>query len=59
MPGWNHRSWGYHSDDAKLFAESVVGQWYGPTYQTGDIVGCRGDITRKTIFFTKNGLHLG
>jgi hypothetical protein len=59
MPGWRKGSWGYHSDDGNLFAESGSGIPYGPTYQTGDIVGCGGTMIRKTIFFTKNGLHLG
>jgi hypothetical protein len=59
MPGWNMKSWGYHSDDGKLFSESDEGRIYGQTYQSGDVIGCGGDIKRKNLFFTKNGVHLG
>jgi hypothetical protein len=59
MPGWRTKSWGYHSDDGKLFSESGQGTTYGETYQTGDVIGCGGDIRLKDIFFTKNGVHLG
>jgi len=59
MPGWHFGSWGYHGDDGKVFSETGRGIRYGPTYETGDTVGCGGDMARKTIFFTKNGVHLG
>ena len=59
MPGWGTKSWGYHSDDGKLFSESGQGIPYGETYRTGDVIGCGGDTLRKEIFFTKNGVHLG
>jgi hypothetical protein len=59
MPGWGKKSWGYHSNDGKLFSESGWGTAYGETYQTGDVIGCGGDIRQKNIFFTKNGVHLG
>jgi hypothetical protein len=59
MPGWGAQSWGYHSDDGKLFTEDDRGRMYGPKYQTGDVIGCGSDVERKNIFFTKNGLPLG
>ena len=59
MPGWGTKSWGYHSDDGKFFSGSGEGTIYGETYQTGDVIGCGGDIRLKNIFFTKNGVHLG
>jgi hypothetical protein len=59
MPGWNMRSWGYHSDDGRFYSESSRGRTYGQTYQTGDVIGCGGDIKRKDLFFTKNGVYLG
>jgi hypothetical protein len=59
MLGWGIKSWGYHSDDGNLFSESGQGTAYGEIYHTGDVIGCRGDIRRKTVSFTKNGVHLG
>lgn len=59
MPEWNRESWGYHSDDGKLFTETDSVQEYGPTHQAGDVIGCGGDTQGKNIFFTKNGLNLG
>jgi len=59
MPGWRTKSWGYHSDDGKFYSESNRGTDYGETYMTGDVIGCGGDIQRKNLFFTKNGVHLG
>jgi hypothetical protein len=59
MPGWARGSWGYHGDDGKIFAEEGTGSNYGPTYGTGDVVGCGIDLQSGTIFFTKNGENLG
>lgn len=59
MPGWHPHSWGYHGDDGKKFAGDGVGVLYGPTYGTGDVVGCGVDFASRTAFFTKNGEQLG
>ena len=59
MPGWYANSWGYHSDDGKRFHNSANGVQYGPTCETGDTVGCGFDYKTRSIFFTKNGKHLG
>jgi hypothetical protein len=59
MPGWGIGSWGYHSDDGRLFSGMGQSKIYGETYQTGDVIGCGGDTQRKDLFFTKNGVHLG
>jgi Ran-binding protein 9/10 len=59
MPGWSRGSWAYHGDDGNIFAEMGTGSSYGPTYSTGDVVGCGIDLQSGTIFFTKNGEHLG
>jgi hypothetical protein len=42
-----------------LFSKSGRGTVYGETYQTGDVIGYGGDMRRKSVFFTKNGAHLG
>jgi hypothetical protein len=45
MPGWEDWSglagfsWGWHSDDGKVFHDSSIGDSWGPRYTTGDIVG--------------------
>lgn len=35
------------------------GEQYGPTFSTGDVVGCGWDVRNGLVFFTKNGKHLG
>ncbi|CAB4433533.1 unnamed protein product [Rhizophagus irregularis] len=59
MPGWDYKSYGYHGDDGKKFASSGKGSIYGPTYTTGDTVGVGINFFNNTMFFTKNGIHLG
>lgn len=59
LPGWESRSWAYHADDGHAFAGSGVGDHYGPTYTTGDTIGCLWDLTDGTVTFTKNGKSLG
>ena len=59
MPGWSQGSWGYHGDDGKMFIGNPIGITYGPTYGTGDTVGCGVDFMSRSVFFTKNGEKLG
>ncbi|CAG8621324.1 15258_t:CDS:2 [Funneliformis mosseae] len=56
MPGWNCKSYGYHGDDGKSY---YTGEKYGPVFTTGDTIGVGINFLNNTIFFTKNGLHLG
>jgi len=58
MPGWRDRSWAYHGNDGKKF-ELGTGAAYGPTYSTGDVVGCGLEFLTGSMFFTKNGENLG
>jgi len=59
LPGWEKNSYGYHGDDGHLFKGSGSGRIYGPTYTTGDTVGCCINFVQNTLFFTKNGVPLG
>lgn len=59
LPGWDKGSYGYHGDDGNSFCSSGNGQPYGPTFTTGDIIGCGVNLVDNTCFYTKNGHHLG
>ncbi|VDM94094.1 unnamed protein product, partial [Onchocerca ochengi] len=59
LPGWDRASYGYHGDDGNFFCSSGTGHAYGPTFKMNDVIGCGVDFVRKSIFFTKNGQHLG
>lgn len=57
--GWDKQSYGYHGDDGNSFSSSGHGQSYGPTFTTGDIIGCCVNFVDNTCFYTKNGIDLG
>lgn len=59
LPGWDTNSFGYHGDDGNVFTDSGSGDKYGPTFTTGDVIGCCLNLTNRSIFFTKNGANLG
>ncbi|KAM0753364.1 competence/damage-inducible protein CinA [Meredithblackwellia eburnea MCA 4105] len=45
LPGWQASSWGYHGDDGRAFCSTGTGETYGPTFTTGDVIGCGVDFT--------------
>ncbi|XP_041377161.1 ran-binding protein 9-like [Gigantopelta aegis] len=59
LPGWQKHSYGYHGDDGNSFCSSGTGQFYGPTFTTGDVIGCCVNLIDSTCFYTKNGVNLG
>ncbi|GMT27960.1 hypothetical protein PFISCL1PPCAC_19257, partial [Pristionchus fissidentatus] len=59
LPGWDALSYGYHGDDGNFFSASGTGTQYGPTFCTGDVVGCGLNLVRRSVFFTKNGENIG
>ncbi len=54
-----YRLEGYHDNDGKLFCCSETGEPYGPIFTTGDTIGCCLNFINNTVFYTKNGVHLG
>ncbi|KAJ7480102.1 SPRY-domain-containing protein [Mycena galericulata] len=59
LPGWEQNSWGYHGDDGCSFAAEKNGTPFGPTFGTGDTIGCGVDFSTYQAFFTKNGTLIG
>ena len=59
LPGWEPNSFGYHADDGNAFNQTGSGRPYGPTYTTGDVVGCGVNFLDGTVFYTKNSQYLG
>lgn len=59
LPGWDKQSYGYHGDDGHSFNSSGTGQPYGPTFTTGDVIGCGYNLVENYCFYTKNGQNLG
>lgn len=59
LPGWEPDSWGYHGDDGNKFVGQGIGKQYGPTFTTGDTIGCCIDFEKEIAFYTKNGAELG
>jgi Ran-binding protein 9/10 len=59
MCGWEVDSFGYHSDDGNLLENGNKGYAHGEPYSEGETVGCGVDPDTFSMFFTKNGRHVG
>jgi hypothetical protein len=59
IPGTSEGSWGYHASDGKKYGGSATGKIYGPSYTTGDVIGCCVNFADNSISFTRNGIMLG
>lgn len=59
MKGCDKQSYGYHGAEGNSFSSSGHGQSYGPTFTTGDVIGCCINFVNNTCFYTKNGIDLG
>lgn len=59
LPGWEKLTYGYHGDDGHKFYSTGNGQPYGPTFTTGDVIGCCLNLINYSCFYTKNGIHIG
>ncbi len=59
LPGWDKGSYGYHGDDGHSFCSSGSGIAYGPTFTTGDYVGCCVNFLENSCFYTRNGCNIG
>ncbi|KAF9437753.1 hypothetical protein BGZ76_011283 [Entomortierella beljakovae] len=59
LPGWEPQSWGYHGDDGNSFEGCGNGRPFGPVFTTGDVIGCGVNFRDMSLFYTKNGVHLG
>lgn len=57
--GWEPEAWGYHGDDGRCFTGQNVGRHYGPSFNTGDTIGCGVNFRDNVFFFTRNGKKLG
>ncbi|BGP18373.1 hypothetical protein JCM10213_000368 [Rhodosporidiobolus nylandii] len=45
LPGWEENSYGFHADDGRAFCCQGTGEPFGPTFTTGDVIGCGVDFT--------------
>lgn len=58
QPGWKSNSFGYHGDDGnKYWSEKgcCKNDRFGPSFSTGDVIGCGINNVTRSLFFTKNG----
>lgn len=59
QPGWEPNSYAYHGEDGRRYHDSERGENYGPSFVSGDVIGCGFLVSKAEIFFTRNGKQLG
>ena len=59
LTGWQDGTFGYHGDDGNKFKGAGWGLPYGPTFTTGDVIGCALNVEKGACAYTKNGSNLG
>ncbi len=60
LPGWKNGSFGFHSDDGRVYYEDFQsGIMCSTPFGRGSTVGCGWDMRSKELFFTVNGMSLG
>mmetsp|Transcript_19531 Transcript_19531/g.53596 ORF Transcript_19531/g.53596 Transcript_19531/m.53596 type:complete len:428 (-) Transcript_19531:1404-2687(-) len=60
QPGWDTFSLGYHGDDGCFFhGTGRASRLCGPSYGSGDTVGCGVHMPSLSVFFTLNGMLVG
>ncbi|CAO3589831.1 unnamed protein product [Absidia cylindrospora] len=63
LPGSDDYSWAYHGENGYLtggpLSLSNRTRKYGTCFGIGDTIGCGIDFSDRTIFYTRNGIHLG
>lgn len=61
LAGSDKHSYGYNADSGNICNSTGNhnGIPYGPSYTTGDVVGCGINLVDNSCFYTKNGVHLG
>ncbi|KAJ8041219.1 Ran-binding protein 9 [Holothuria leucospilota] len=62
LPGSDKHSYGYNADSGNVCNSTnnhSTGIPYGPSYTTGDVVGCGINLVDNSCFYTRNGVHLG
>ncbi|RIA81582.1 concanavalin A-like lectin/glucanase domain-containing protein [Glomus cerebriforme] len=58
MPGLRDNLWVYHDDCGYFFDGARTTVVYGPSYTTGDTIGCCLNFKNNAVFYTKNGVNL-
>ncbi len=68
MPGWELNTYGYHSDDGKLYHSGKITHSdnmkqfernFNTTFTTGDVVGAGISYLKQKVYFTKNNFVVG
>lgn len=58
-PGLENGTYGFHGADGNVYANHTLSEKYNKPFGINDVIGCGVNFTNKTIFYTKNGVHLG